>query len=76
MLLAGPPFTAHSPLLSLLAKYLSEAFHTRKNLERSPSPLLWVWFVPLDFDFSIIGTCVVEESVAIELPPPSARGVT
>lgn len=31
MLHAGLPFTVHFPLLSLLAKYLSDDFHTRKN---------------------------------------------
>lgn len=39
---------------------------------RSPYPLLWVWFVPLDFDLSLIEICVAEESVAIGLPLASA----
>lgn len=35
-------------------------------------PLLWVWFVPLDFGFSLIEICVTEQSVAIALPLASA----
>lgn len=35
---------------------------------RSLYPLLWVWFVLLDFDFSLIEIGVAEESVAIGLP--------
>lgn len=33
MVLAGLPFAVRFPLLSLLAKYLSKAFHTCKNLQ-------------------------------------------